>query len=290
MHSCQKGAGAVSAVCLASAQSSHMFSDMWEFELAQGGLCCSMQLISLSLHTNPAVLSMQMRGGGWGLSWVCSLSASLLFHFKWINDKSPPPPFYLAGNCPPLFSPLLHHIPANLLFLVCRHLPLDAPSVTLKTICNNTTDYVRYSHDCLQRSHLKTFNVAGKEGLSWFALSSETKLLTLTGPFTYSFLFLLTCFKLVNFLLPSIIGPVTLYFPVMQWLNRCIMKIFGNETMLGNLHSVESYWSLSAKWRGTKVPLNLNPVIRSAQCVNSIMAFFFFTHTFLNKVWDQQEL
>lgn len=66
MHSCQKGAGAVSAVCLASAQSSHMFSDMWEFELAQGGLCCSMQLISLSLHTNPAVLSMQMRGEGEG--------------------------------------------------------------------------------------------------------------------------------------------------------------------------------------------------------------------------------
>lgn len=91
MHSCQKGAGAVSAVCLASAQSSHMFSDMWEFELAQGGLHSSMQLISLSLHTNPAILSMQMKGAKRrGLSWVCSVSASLLLHFKWINDKSPP--------------------------------------------------------------------------------------------------------------------------------------------------------------------------------------------------------
>lgn len=64
MHSCQKGAGAVSAVCLASAQSSHMFSEMWEFELAQGGLRSSTLLISLSLHTNPAVFSMQVKGGG----------------------------------------------------------------------------------------------------------------------------------------------------------------------------------------------------------------------------------
>lgn len=65
MHSCQKRAGAVSAVCLASAQSSRMFSDMWEFELAQGGLRSSMQLMSLSLPTNPAVLSMQMRVVVW---------------------------------------------------------------------------------------------------------------------------------------------------------------------------------------------------------------------------------
>lgn len=113
------------------------------------------------------------------------------------------PLFYSAGDCPPSFFPFLHHIPANLLFLVCHHLPLDAPSVTLKTISNNTTDYVKYSHESLQRFHFKTFNVAGKEGLSWFVLSSETKLLMHTGPFTYSFLFCANS---------SIIGPVSFYF------------------------------------------------------------------------------
>ena len=57
--------------------------------LAQGGPHSAMKLISLSLHTNPAVLSMQMREEKrGGLSWVCSVSASLLLHFKWINDKS----------------------------------------------------------------------------------------------------------------------------------------------------------------------------------------------------------
>lgn len=88
--------GSISAVCLASAQSSYMFTNTWEYELAQGGPHSSMKLISLSLHTNPAVLSMQMRGEKrGGLSRVCSVSASLLLHFKWINDKSP------------LFSPLV---------------------------------------------------------------------------------------------------------------------------------------------------------------------------------------
>lgn len=82
--------GAVSAVCLAFARSSYMFTNMWEYELAQGGPHSAMKLISLSLHTNPAVLSMQMREEKrGGLSWVCSVSASLLLHFKWINDKSP---------------------------------------------------------------------------------------------------------------------------------------------------------------------------------------------------------
>lgn len=66
MHSCQKGAGAVSAVCLASAQSSHMFSEMWEFELAQGGLRSSTLLISLSLHTHKpcSLFNASERGGG----------------------------------------------------------------------------------------------------------------------------------------------------------------------------------------------------------------------------------
>lgn len=82
--------GAVSAVCLAFAQSSYMFTNMWEYELAQGGPHSATKLISLSLHTNPAVLSMQMREEKrGGLSWVCSVSASPLLHFKWINDKSP---------------------------------------------------------------------------------------------------------------------------------------------------------------------------------------------------------
>lgn len=81
--------GEVSAVCLAFAQSSYMFTNMWEYELAQGGPHSAMKLISLSLHTNPTVLSMQMRAEKrGGLSWLCSVSASLLLHFKWINDKS----------------------------------------------------------------------------------------------------------------------------------------------------------------------------------------------------------
>lgn len=82
----------VSECCLPClAQSSYMFTNMWEYELAQGGPHSAMELISLSLHTNPAVLSMQMREEKreGGLSWVCSVSASLLLHFKWINDKSP---------------------------------------------------------------------------------------------------------------------------------------------------------------------------------------------------------
>ena len=75
--------GALSAVCLAFAQSSDMFTNMWEYELAQGGLYSAMKLMSFSLHTNPAVLSMQMREEKrGGLSWVCSVSASLLLHFK----------------------------------------------------------------------------------------------------------------------------------------------------------------------------------------------------------------
>lgn len=51
---------AVNAVFLA--QRSNMFTNMWEYELAQGGQHSAMKLMSLSLHTNPAVLSMQMRG------------------------------------------------------------------------------------------------------------------------------------------------------------------------------------------------------------------------------------
>lgn len=50
-------------VLFALAQSSYMFTNMWEYELAQGGPHSAMKLISLSLHTNPAVLSMQMREG-----------------------------------------------------------------------------------------------------------------------------------------------------------------------------------------------------------------------------------
>lgn len=54
-------AGVLSAVSYAFAQSSSMFINMWEYELAQGGSLSSMKLMSLSIHMNPAVLSMQMR-------------------------------------------------------------------------------------------------------------------------------------------------------------------------------------------------------------------------------------
>lgn len=54
-------AGVLSAVSHAFAQSSSMFINMWEYELAQGGSLSSMKLMSLSIHMNPAVLSMQMR-------------------------------------------------------------------------------------------------------------------------------------------------------------------------------------------------------------------------------------
>lgn len=121
----------MSAVCLAFAQSSYMFTNMWEYELAQGGPHSAMKLISLSLHTNPAVLSMQMREEKrGGLSWVCSVSASLLLHFKWINDKSPlfsrlvtvlsHPFIYWA----PSLSPPL--IPSSLSFRVYCDFPLTA--------------------------------------------------------------------------------------------------------------------------------------------------------------------
>lgn len=112
--------GSISAVCLASAQSFYMFTNTWEYELAQGGPHSSMKLISLSLHTNPAVLSMQMSGEKrGGLSRVCSVSASLLLHFKWINDKSP------------LFSPLvtvLHPSPFSFTELPYSPHPSSHPS------------------------------------------------------------------------------------------------------------------------------------------------------------------
>lgn len=149
MQSSQKGAGAVSAVCLAAAQSSHMFSDMWEFELAQGGRRRSMQLISLSLHTHPAVLSMQMRGGRErerrGLSWVCSLSAPLLFHFKWINDKSRPLfPIQLETLLPhSSFSFTTFQPTARSWFAATFRSPSGCS--LCQNIRNNTTDYAQYS-------------------------------------------------------------------------------------------------------------------------------------------------
>lgn len=84
------GMGVRPPSAFAFAQSSCMFTNVWGYELAWGGPHTAMNLMSLSLHTNPAVLSMQMRAEKrGGLSWVCSVSASLLLHFKWINDKSP---------------------------------------------------------------------------------------------------------------------------------------------------------------------------------------------------------
>lgn len=90
----------VGAVCPAFPQSSSVFSNMWECELAQGAPHGAAVLVSLSPHMSLAVLSMQMREGKrGGLSWRCQVSASLLLHFKWINDKSP------------LFSPSLTALP-----------------------------------------------------------------------------------------------------------------------------------------------------------------------------------
>lgn len=85
-HSCWERAGAVS-VCLASAHSSHMFSDMWELELAQGGLRSSSSQASTFTHT---LQSFQCKWGRGGHLVGMFISASLLLHFKWINDKSPP--------------------------------------------------------------------------------------------------------------------------------------------------------------------------------------------------------
>lgn len=111
----------VSAVCLAFARSSSMFTNMWEYELAQGGPHSSMTLISLSLHTNPAVLSMQMRGEKrGGLSRGCWVSASLLLHFKWINDKSPL--FSSLGTVLPL-SLFIYRAPVCSLPLIPSFLP-----------------------------------------------------------------------------------------------------------------------------------------------------------------------
>lgn len=130
------------------------------------------------------------------------------------------PPFCSAGDCPPSFFPFLHHIPANPLFLVCRHLPLVAPYVMLKTIGNNTTDYVQYFHDSLKLPTLRPLTWQGKKvypGLFW--LQKLNWWCTLVPSPTPS-CFVLIRFKLVGLLLPSIIGPVSPYFAALQWLNR----------------------------------------------------------------------
>lgn len=83
-HSCWERAGAAS-VCLCS-QLSHVQRYVGAWTGSRGP--AQLQLTSLNLHTHPAVLSMHMGEGGHLVGLL--ISASLLLHFKWINDKSPP--------------------------------------------------------------------------------------------------------------------------------------------------------------------------------------------------------
>lgn len=73
------GGAAVSAVCLVCSRSSYMFTNTWEYELAQGGPHSSAEPVSLSLHRNPAVLSMQMRRGRGGRTWSAVFRICLLW-------------------------------------------------------------------------------------------------------------------------------------------------------------------------------------------------------------------
>lgn len=64
----------------------HQHAILWTGSTGRG----TAELVSQGLHTDPTALSMQMREEKrGGLSWLCSVSASLFLHFKWINDKSP---------------------------------------------------------------------------------------------------------------------------------------------------------------------------------------------------------